>query len=354
MPYNHAMSHLDILLPFGLAPKLMAKDLLAQLRAPSLALLLGRSSQKARHNSDPYARSLPHEQWLARQYGMNHAAETSPPLAAILMQSFGWEAEQGTWFVLQPAHLHVARDHLVLTDLRQLVLDEPESRFLFDAARPLFEESGMSLRYGDARHWFVRADDWAELHTATPDAASGHNIDIWLPKGKHERAWRRLQNEVQMTWHMHAVNAEREARGANPVNALWLWGGTTLTENTDPKDMPTSYSLPEANHLFARASRQKLTESVLDDLLASKPDKALVILDKLIAPALVEDWGSWLNRYHELEEAIFFPLLTALKAGTIDSVSLIATDSTQLTDSRVSRNTLRKFWVRPGLAKLSP
>lgn len=354
MPYNHAMSHLDILLPFGLAPKLMAKDLLSQFQAPSLALLLGRSSQKAQHGSDPYARSLPHEQWLARQYGMDQAADSSPPLAALFMQSFGLPVEPGHWFILQPVHLHVARDHLVLTDLRQLVLDEPESRALFEAARPLFEEIGMSLLYGDARHWFVRADDWADLHTATPDAASGHNIDIWLPKGKHERAWRRLQNEVQMTWHAHAVNAEREARGANPVNALWLWGGTAVTEHSGVVAMPTSYSLADADHLFARAAQEKLRDGGLDEMLASKPNRAILVLHRLIAPALVEDWGDWLNRYRELEKDIFSSLLAGLKAGKIDSVSFIATDSTQMTEYVVSRSALRKFWIRPGLAKLSP
>jgi hypothetical protein len=353
MPYNHAMSHLDILLPFGLAPKEMANDLLSQLQTPSLAMLLGRANEKTNRHSDPYARSLPHEQWLGNRYGINHVEESSPPLAADYMSSLGLKPDPGTWFILQPAHLHVARDHLVLTDRRQLILDEIESKALFDAAQPLFEESGLTLLYGDAHHWFMRADAWTGLRTATPDAASGHNIDIWLPKGPQERAWRRLHNEVQMTWHMHGVNAEREARRAHPVNALWLWGGTSAP-HASATSKPTCFSLPDARHAFAMVSQQTLPPGGMDALLASLPSDAIVVLDKLIEPALVEDWSEWLNRYRQLEESSFAKLLAGMKAGKIDGVSLIVTDSTHLSEFAVNRNALRKFWLRPSLAKLSP
>jgi hypothetical protein len=352
MPYNHAMSHLDILLPFGLAPKEMANDLLSQLRTPSLALLLGRAREKANRRSNPYARSLPHEQWQGSRYGMDHVEESSPPVAWDYMESLGLKPNPGTWLILQPAHLHVARDHLVLTDRRQLVLEASESKALFDAAQPLFDENGLTLLYGDANRWFVHADAWASLNTATPDAASGHNIDIWLPKGTEERAWRRLHNEVQMTWHMHAVNAEREARRANPVNALWLWGGASKAYLSNPPK-PVCFGLPEAGHAFALAYQQTLPQGGIDELLISPPSEATVVLDNLIAPALVEDWSEWLDRYRQLEESSFAPLLAALKAGKIDSVSLIITDSTDLSEFAVNRNALRKFWTSPSLAKLS-
>src|SRR5690606_25115361 len=110
MPYNHAMRHLDILLPFGLAPAELAKDLLAQLQAPSLALLLGRASPRKHQRADAYARSLPHERWLTERYAFPATTDSSPPLAASLMQAFGLQADGGTWFILNPVHLHVARD----------------------------------------------------------------------------------------------------------------------------------------------------------------------------------------------------------------------------------------------------
>src|SRR5690606_12665127 len=108
----------------------------------------------------------------------------------------------------------------------QLQLAEDEAQALFESALSVCEESGKSLLYGDAHTWFLRADDWQDLHTSTPDAACGHNIDIWMPKGQNERDWRRLQNEIQMHWHAHAINEQRAERGLKPVNSVWLWGGT--------------------------------------------------------------------------------------------------------------------------------
>ena len=353
MPYNHAMRHLDILLPFGLAPAELAKDLLAQLQAPSLALLLGRASAGKNHRADAYARSLPHERWLTERYALPAASDSSPPLATALMQSFGLNADEGTWFILNPVHLHVARDHLVLTDRRQLQLDESDARALFDAAHPLFDEYGFTLLYGDAFHWFMRADDWAALQTATPDAACGHNIDIWLPQGAQARAWRRLHNEVQMTWHAHDVTQEREARQLKAVNALWLWGGA-VAPVAPPASRPVSFSLPGARHAFALASQQSLDTDSIDQLFAPDTSEGLLILDSLLAPALVEDWGEWLNRYRTLEEQIFTPVLAALKAGRIDSLTLIFTDGTDSSEFVVSRNALRKFWIRPSLTRLTP
>ncbi len=224
------MSHIDILLPFALPPPELVPDLLRVLKAPAFATLLSRaaidkpSSQASAF--DAFSRTLPHEAWLSGQFGLDNApgTETSPPIATAAMKMFGLTPDEGVWFMLQPVHIHIARDHLVLTDQRHLALSEPESHTLFDSAKPLFDEVGKTLLYGDAKTWFMRADDWATLQTSTPDAACGHNIDIWMPKGQGERDWRKLQNEIQMHWHIHPLNEERESRGDKTVNSLWCWG----------------------------------------------------------------------------------------------------------------------------------
>ena len=233
------MNSLDILLPFGLLAAAIGRRPVARLQAPALATLLARTrfgkNALRTHSFNEFSRTLPHETWSAQRFGLNPElpaeslaelqADTSPPLAASALRSFGLAADTGFWFVIQPVHIHIARDHLVLTDLRQLQLAEPEARRLFEVARALFEQDGRQLLYGNPSTWFARADDWSELQTATPDAACGRSIDIWTPKGDGERQWRKLQNEVQMEWFAHPVNEERQARGAKPVNSIWLWGG---------------------------------------------------------------------------------------------------------------------------------
>jgi hypothetical protein len=254
------------------------------------------------------------------------------------MQQLGMPPEPGYWLVLEPAHFHVARDHLVLTDRRQLALDEATSQTLFDAAHPLFAESGYTLRYGDAGHWFLRADAWSGLRTCSPDVACGHNIDVWLPRGQGERDWRRLHNEVQMLWHTHEINEAREQHGQRRINALWLWGGSDGTS--------------------APAGRTGLRELARCSLGLAAPlpvvNDAPVLVDVLIGAALAGDWSAWLTAMADLDNRYSAPMLTRLQQGAIDGITLVLTDGTHAVEWKLRRSSMRKFWVRSSLARLAP
>jgi hypothetical protein len=104
LPYNRGMNQLDLLLPFGLPPQEMARDLLRELKTPSLAMLLARANPVEHTVSDGFARALPHEIWLAQQFGLKAAdgEDSSPALALNTMQRFGLTADAGVWFVVQP------------------------------------------------------------------------------------------------------------------------------------------------------------------------------------------------------------------------------------------------------------
>ena len=354
--YNPGMPHLDILLPFSFPSPELAADLLRALRLPALSLLAARGSAGAPQASEDFAHALPHEAWLARRFGLQAGMEQggSPPVAPAAMAAAGLEADSGQWFMLQPAHLHVARDHLVLTDRRQLALEEAESRALFDSASTLFEEAGMPLRYGDAHTWFLRSDDWRGLKTATMDAACGRNIDIWMPKGAGERAWRKLQNEVQMEWHAHPVNDARAGHGAKPVNSVWLWGGGEAG-NAKPQPVYSQAWAPGWPRALAAAGAQ--AASVPTDataLLDAAPARGLLLIDDLSAPALAGDLSSWLEAFHAVEASWLAPLLAGLRAGKLGSLTLVMSDGSRLREIDVSRLSLKKFWLQPSLARLVP
>lgn len=349
------MSHLDILVPFGLPPTELARDIGRALHLPGLSTLLAKTQPRnplpdaSTRSDNGFFRSLPHERWLVSAFDMpgNHA-ESSPGIAPAAVRRAGIAADDGWWFLLQPVHLHIALDHLVLTDLRQLSVSEHESRALFDLAAPLFEESGLPFYYGNEKEWFVRVDDWCELQTATPDSACGHNIDIWLPKGAAALAWRKLQNELQMTWFAHPLQEEREARGLKPVNSLWIWGGGSGKEFgiTHPYDRVAN--LPSPLDAIAPQS-QKLDA---EGLLNQSPKRGLVVLDNLTESALAGDWGSWIEHTNKIEAEWFAPLLDALKKGKVDSLTLLIGDGARLKSWTCSRATLRKFWLKPSLAGL--
>ncbi|WDZ94473.1 hypothetical protein Herbaro_13315 [Herbaspirillum sp. WKF16] len=342
------MNQLDILIPFALPPAELARDLLRQCQAPALAMLLGRGRAAApAQEHDPFSRALPHEHWLAQRFGLPRGgADSSPAVAAALMRGLGHAPQAGRWFVLHPAHIHVARDHLVLTDIGQLALDEAQSRRLFASAAPLFTEIGHELVYGDARTWFLRADAWDGLRTSTPAAASGRNIDIWMPEGPGELAWRKLQNEVQMQWFSEALNEEREMQGLKAVNSIWIWGGADVAAAAQ-SPYAASFGLDGWARAFGPAASAAAAQVI------GGSGHRLLLLDQLSELALAEEWGLWLQRMEELDREWFSPLLESLRSGGVDAVNLLLSGADRLAGIAVTRGALRKFWRQPSLSKLS-
>lgn len=340
------MSHLEIILPFCIPPAALAPDLLRQLHTPALSKLIALASRSAIHQSEDFSRLLPHESWLAGHFQSDSGAaiahidsnpketrRSSPAYTHQKMQQFGLTPATGFWFSFSPVHIHIARDHLVLTDQRKLRLSEAESRALFDAAASMCEELGTQLLYGDAKTWFLRADDWQNLCTSTMDAACGHNIDIWMPKGEQELAWRKLQNEIQMLWHIHPVNEAREMRGENIVNSAWLHGGSDALQAR-----PALYAASQPLEQIIAASKNQ--------------DNTRLLLDALLEPALNSDWAAWLDAMHRLEEEIFAPVLIALAKGDCAQLSLIVSDAGKLARFTLKRHRLWKFWSKPSLQQL--
>ena len=339
------MTNLDIILPFAFPPAEHAKDLLAALTAPGLASLLAKASLRQHHDSAPFNPGLPHECWLSQD------EENSPALAHLLMQKLGLTAQQGHWFICQPASLHIARDHLVLTDSRELQLTESESRALFESAQPLITESGMTLEYGHPSCWFLRADPWQTLRTCTPDVVCGHNIDVWLPRGVGDRDWRKMQNELQMLWHTSAINEKREAEGKPRINTVWLWGGASHHQVSNSGCALLVDSLLKQYQPHHLRSQKSFAD--FQTAHQAEAGSQTVLLDQLMPSALHADWASWLAAYAELDKAWFAPLATSLREGQIKKVSLHLSDTDRLQQWQISSLSMRKFWAKDSLKRLA-
>lgn len=315
----------------------MAPDLIRSLQAPSLATLLSRHTTHAHHAFDIDTRVLPHEAWIAHALGLADDPATRPatPFAPAVMRGLGLAPREGHWFLFHPVHV-VVGTHLMMPDPRAVRIADDESRALFAAARPLFEELGMALEYGDAYTWFLRADGWSELATASPDAAVGDNLHPWMPAGAEARAFRRLLNEVQMLWHAHPVNGERKM----PVNSFWLWAGCDAAAESAGTALATSAAPPWLNAL----ATPELRDATSVQWLAAPGAHRTAVLGHLIAPAIAEDWGRWLEAMRQLEDQWFAPLLGALRSGQIGELRLILTNRHGWTDTHTRKMALHKFW----------
>ena len=140
---------------------------------------------------------------------------------------------------LQPVHLHATRDHLILMAQSQIDLTANESADLLQVALPFIEEDFRNkMLFQGQRDWFISAGPFISLATHSIDQAHGRNIDWWMPRDTSEfgvaKLWRKLQNEIQMLWHIDLVNQERDQRGYPSINSLWISGIGKLADIQTP------------------------------------------------------------------------------------------------------------------------
>lgn len=270
-------------------------------RLPRLARLAVHAEAEA---LPPQAGTLPselaHDRWLRARL----AAQGIAPGAMAAVRRLARYGDDLAGWLLEPAHFHLGRDHVVLVAGAMHDLSAAQAEALVGAIGPVLADDGLELTILDPRTWLLRelaGDGTAtplQLQAASADAAAGRSVEGYLPEGPDARRYRRVLNGVQMTWHEHPVNQEREARGALPVNGIWLSGPVT----------------PQALGAW-RAQLERGAASVDDSLLQ---------------PRLQDDREAWLEALGALEDR----LVPALAAHGEQAVLLCGDEEAR--------------WLRPG------
>jgi len=208
-----------------------SKASVANLRRFTL-MLSGEDALDELETRDSPQQGLPHERFLLGE---------KVPLAPVLLLGQSNLAVNPNEVIacLQPVHLHATRDHLILMGQSQIDLTEKESSQLLEAALPFIEEDFESaVLFQNQHYWFIPAGPFTSLESYSVDQAHGRNIDWWMPRDTKEegiaKRWRKLQNEIQMLWHIGSVNEEREQRGMPSINSLWISGIGKLNDVQAP------------------------------------------------------------------------------------------------------------------------
>jgi hypothetical protein len=212
-------------------------------------MLSGEDALDEQTRGDQPVKGLPHERFLIGDL---------LPIAPVLLlgqSSLAVDPNQEI-ACLQPVHLHATRDHLILMGQNQIDLSESESSALLKTALPFIEEDFQSpVLFYNKHYWFISAGPFASLVSHSVDQAHGRNIDWWMPRDSHEegiaKRWRKLQNEIQMLWHIDAVNEEREQRSLPSINSLWISGIGKLKDVHAPAAITHSKKIYGAHPLLA-------------------------------------------------------------------------------------------------------
>ena len=207
-------------------------------------MLSGEDGADQLETRDGPQQGLPHERFLLGEL---------VPLAPVLLLGKSNQTVNPNEVIacLQPVHLHATRDHLILMGQNQIDLTSEESAHLLQTALPFIEEDFQgAVLFNGQHYWFVPAGPFSSLESYSVDQAHGRNIDWWMPRDTHEegiaKRWRKLQNEIQMLWHIDPVNEEREQRGLPSINSVWISGIGKLSDVYVPELVKLS------NHIYGQ------------------------------------------------------------------------------------------------------
>ena len=305
-------------------------------RLPSLELLLARGRET---HADP----LSLEPWLAEQFGIE---EGPLPAGAITIQASDHPDRGGRWLRADPVHLRLEQAGLSLIPGSWCGISRDEA----DACVATLN------RHFDGRHSFVaiRPDQWclrsdidAPLGSASPLELAGRDVDESLPKDAYSAQWHALLNEIQMALHDHPVNAEREQRGAAPINSVWLWGAGRRPKSVQGPwhSLTADDALAAGLGQLAGMRRRGVPGSAAEWFdRAPEEGRHLIVLDALRAVLALSGAGEHADRLAALEARWFAPLLEALRTHRIGMVTVHAPDSGRRYET--IRGDLRRFWRR--------
>jgi hypothetical protein len=154
------------------------------------------------------------------------------PLAALCLLAEGRDPQQACWMRLDPVALHADTVDIVLLGHDELSLSEAEADKLLAALNTLLEEWSASLQRTTPHHWYVCLSRVESLSTTPVSRVKGLAITGHMPAGDDYLKWHRLMNEVQMLWHSHPVNEQRQQEGLLTANGVWPWGCGVLPEKS--------------------------------------------------------------------------------------------------------------------------
>ncbi|HYR05969.1 MAG TPA: hypothetical protein VEP71_04730 [Gallionella sp.] len=317
-------------------PADIAAEVCADLRLPALEKMLARGALTGSVRTEEKS-SL--EDLLCELFGVPCAADAPIAPISAVFDGLG----EGCWLRADPVNLRLQRDQLVL--LPDVGGDAGEAAQLCAALNEHFAGQGMEFFAPHPQRWYMRLDRLPDIETVPLSQAAGRNVRGLLPSGREAAYWHRVFNEIQMLLHSHPANEAREARGALPINSLWLWGGG-CAENVSPQKVYDSVSsgepLAEMFAVAAGASFAEWSERWRD----LGGDRQLLVWTGLRSALRRGDLVAWRTALQEFEAGYAQPLWQALRAGKIAQLQVDVLGGDHVRRLLLTQVSTWAFWRR--------
>lgn len=266
---------MQIVLPGALPDPAEARELTSYLQktAPTLLRWLELGRANISQADTALTGCTPYEQWQLTQRGFQPRPGQNLSAGLGPLWTTSPPADGTPIWLAELVHVSPSRDGAALLPASELAITPEQSVALFESAQSLFNDSGFTLHACGTEHWRLELPTDFTPACASPTLVSLSSVNDWWPQDMAARPWRRLVNELQMSWFEHPINQARYQQGLVPINSLWLFGGASADQ------------LPD---------RAQQTDSQYHDTL--------------LAFHTSRDWGGWLAALGQLEAQVFLPL----------------------------------------------
>ncbi|MBD3619956.1 MAG: hypothetical protein HUJ28_10815 [Chromatiales bacterium] len=315
------------------------RDYQYTLQTPSLELL-------ARRGEHDHLGSASFEETACRLFGLERNSDRDLPIAALTYPlDHDGRSPEGFCLRADPVYLEAGIRELVLQPPEQLALTAEEAASLVETLNGHFAEDGLRFEAATPDRWYLHLPVRELLATFPLSHAVGKDVHPLLPRGKRTAYWHGMLNELQMLLHQSGVNRAREARGARPVNSVWLWGA-----GEPPGRWRADWTHVWSDDFIVRGlalatgAADRPSPAGADAWLAElKGDRHLLVIEPLFAPAAMDDFEAWQGALAQLESDWFAPLLKALRRGRIRRLAVVGSEGCRLA---ADRRQLGRFWRR--------
>jgi len=118
-----------------------------------------------------------------------------------------------------------AYEELIITDHSSGDISTEEADLLIEAINEAFADDEISFYTGTSyRHCMIVHNGETDFDLTPPHDVLGKPVKENLPKGNGSEFIEAMMRKSYEILKDHPVNVDREKRGLNPANTLWIWG----------------------------------------------------------------------------------------------------------------------------------
>lgn len=258
--------------------------------------------------------------------------DLQPSLAKQVAQVNNWLGLHSEFLIIQPTHLRVDRDRLLICEPELLQLTKQEEFNIIEAINKHFDNE-VKIYWISYNVWLIGLNFTLSHHNQFYPIIDiiGNNINDYFPQGENSILFSKLLNEIQMLLFNLPLNKTRRSESQITINSVWMW---------DKQLNDISHIL--GNRILINMHSFNIKEYIDKQIQENQP----ILMDNLYYPCCYRDSSSFINQLENFDSSIAIFLKQYIRKGLIKKLHIWVPQSTKTIEIAINRFDQYKFWKK--------